>query len=143
MWSILALALLSPQDGFTPVDPRTLPFVIGLPPGGVIEKQGVSDYMTYRVRQGPEVILTIRGGISAAPIFGMETQSGPVRQLRNCRDGAVASRSVLLWLPLSDQSLLIGTAPGRTEFADPIIASIRIPGKHDGVRRENLFTCQS
>ena len=140
MWLALLLLL---QDAFAPVDAAKLPFVIALPPGAVIEQQGVSDYMTWRVRQGPETILTIRSGIFAAPMLGMERQTGPVRQLRNCRDGVMVSRTVLLAAPLADRSLLIGTAAGRTEIADPILASIRVPGQHEGVRRNELITCQS
>ena len=140
MWLLLALLL---QDAFAPADMARLPFTIALPPGAVIEQQGVSDYMTWRVRQGPETLLTIRGGVFAAPMLGMDQQTGPVRQLRNCRDGVLISRTVLLVAPLADRSLLIGVAAGRTEIADPILASIRVPGQHEGVRRSELFTCQS
>jgi len=137
---LLALALLL-QDGFAPADVKSLPFSISLPPGYVIESQGVTDYMTWRVRNGATPVLTIRGGILAVPMLGMENQKGPVRQLRNCKDGALVNRTVLLSVPLGDESLLVTTAPGRGD-ADSVLTSLAIPGKHGGVKRGELLTCQ-
>ncbi len=140
--ALLALALQS-ADGFEVARPDQLPFTIAIPLGYQVTRQGVADHMTYRLGRGPEIALTLRGGIYAVPMFGMENQTGNVRQMVRCEAGVVVSRTVLLYVPLGEESLLVTTTPGKAAEADQLLTTLKIPGKHEGVALKDLMPCRS